>query len=58
MKKTYQTPEINTMDFQMDEPVLLNVSASGSLDGTGQGGDGTGMDADAKGDRGSWGDIW
>lgn len=57
MKKTYQAPEVSVMDFQMDKPVLLDVSASGSLEGTENGGDGSGMDADAK-DRGSWGDIW
>lgn len=57
MKKTYQAPEVCVMDFQMDKPVLLDVSASGSLEGTENGGDGSGMDADAK-DRGSWGDIW
>ena len=56
-KKTYIAPEMQVMEIDM-ESVLMSMS-SPKLDGTTDGGDSEGgMEADANGRRGSWGNLW
>ena len=59
-KSLYIVPEIFVTELESDA-LMLSMSASsseGGLDGTTQGGDTTGKDADARDRRGSWGDLW
>ncbi len=57
MKKTYIAPEVQVMEVEF-ESALMSMS-SPTLGGTTDGGDSTGgMDADAPGRRGSWGNLW
>lgn len=56
-KKTYIAPEMQVMEMEM-ESVLMSMS-SPTLDGTTDGGDSEGgMEADAPGRRGTWGNLW
>jgi len=59
MKQTYVAPTTEILELEM-EPLMLDMSASGSLPGTdtGEPGSGTGKDADAQGRRGTWGNLW
>lgn len=59
MKQTYVAPTTEILELEM-EPLMLEMSAEGSLPGTGTGepGSGTGKDADAQGRRGTWGNLW
>ena len=60
MKKTYIAPVIIVTELD-GETLMLTISGEqGGLDGT-KASDGTavsGMDADAQGRRGSWGNLW
>ncbi len=59
MKETYTTPEITIIELE-GEQLMLTISAEGEdgLEGTTYGNVGSGLDADAKGRRGAWGDLW
>ena len=57
MKKTYIAPEIIVTELDSKE-TIMSLSAGKSLDDTSWGGQATGMDADAQGRRGSWGNLW
>lgn len=57
MKETYMTPEMAVLEYNTEMPIL-SVSAESTLPGSGNGGDATGKDADTRGHRGSWGDLW
>lgn len=58
MKDTYMTPEMAVIEYYAETP-MLTVSGGNTLPGTENGGDSNGgMDADARGHRGSWGDLW
>jgi len=57
MKQTYVAPTTEILELEM-EPLMLEMSAEGSLDGTGSGGPGSGLDGDAQGRRGTWGNLW
>ena len=63
MKKTYIKPEMEVMELNI-ETLMLSMSAPG---GGSDGGDGGpswggdsegGMEADANGRRGEWGNLW
>ena len=57
MKKTYIAPEVQVMEVEI-ESALMSMS-SPTLGGTTDGGDSEGgMEADAPGRRGSWGNLW
>lgn len=52
------TPEMAVIEYYAETP-MLTVSGGNTLPGTENGGDSNGgMDADARGHRGSWGDLW
>lgn len=55
MKKEYIAPEITIAEYT-NRSYMLSVSA-GDI-GVGYGGEATGLDADARGRRGKWGDLW
>ena len=57
MKQTYIAPEMEVMEIET-ETMMLSLSAEGSLDGTGSGGYGSGMEADVNKRRGQWGNLW
>ena len=57
MKETYMTPEMAVFEYNT-EILMQSVSVGNTLPGVGDGGDGTGKDADTRGHRGSWGDLW
>jgi hypothetical protein len=60
MKKIYVTPKVEMMEMET-EVMMLSLSSGGSsgLDGTSWKGESEGgMEADASGRRGSWGDLW
>lgn len=56
MKNTYTKPEMAIIEYNTE--TLISVSTGGTLPGSGTGGDATGKDADTRGHRGSWGDLW
>ena len=57
-KKQYIAPEMTIVEYRQ-EICMLSVSAEQSLNGVkGFGGDATSMDADARGRRGKWGNLW
>lgn len=57
MKKTYIAPEVQVMEVEF-ESALMSMS-SPTLGGTTDGGDSEGgMEADAPGRRGTWGNLW
>ncbi len=51
------TPEMAVLEYNT-EILMQSVSVGNTLPGVGDGGDGTGKDADTRGHRGSWGDLW
>ena len=56
-KNIYVSPKMEMMDMDM-KCDILDVSSSGTLPGTGQGGTSEGdMDADAN-ERVEWGNLW
>ena len=60
MKHIYVAPETTVIEMET-ESLMLTVSAEGGeggLEGTGNGGWGSDMEADANGRRGSWGNLW
>ena len=60
MKHIYVAPETTVIEMET-ESLMLTVSAEGGeggLEGTGNGGSGSNMEADANGRRGSWGNLW
>ena len=58
MKHTYIAPEVTVIEIETESLMLSVSGANGGLDGTEDGGLGSGMDADANGRRGSWGNLW
>lgn len=57
MKRQYVKPETEVIVF-MCESQIMALSAGETLDGTEEGGSGSGMDADANRHRGEWGNLW
>lgn len=57
MKNTYTKPEMAIIEYNTETP-MLSVSTGGTLSEVENGGDGTGLDADTRGHRGSWGNLW
>lgn len=55
MKKVYQAPAIEVIEFEMESRFM---SASADLPGTGSGGDEPPTDGDANRHRGEWGNLW
>ena len=56
MKKIYIAPEMEVMEIE-NEALMISMSAPDG-DGPGYGGEGSGMEADANGRRGEWGNLW
>lgn len=59
MKQTYIAPEVEVVEMET-ETMMLGLSAESSLPGTSTGkpGTGSGLEADANGRRGQWGNLW
>ncbi len=58
MKDTYMTPEMAVLEYNT-EILMQSVSTGGTLSEVENGGDSNGgKDADTRGHRGSWGDLW
>lgn len=57
MQETYMTPEMAVLEYNTEMPIL-SVSTGNTLPSVENGGDATGKDADTRGHRGSWGDLW
>ena len=57
MKKTYIAPEIIVTELDSKE-TIMSLSSGGTLEKTNWGGQATGLDADAQGRRGKWGNLW
>ena len=55
MKKEYIEPEVKVYEIRFE--CMLDASVGGSLGGVGNGGSGSGMEADANEDAWS-GDLW
>lgn len=51
------TPEMAVLEYNTEMPIL-SVSTGNTLPSVENGGDATGKDADTRGHRGSWGDLW
>ena len=57
MKQTYIAPEMEVVEIDT-ETMMLSLSAEDSLEGTTDGGSGSGMEADVNKRRGKWGNLW
>lgn len=57
MKQTYIAPVAEVIEIEI-EGQLMALSAKDSLPGTSTGGNGSGLEADAPGRRGEWGNLW
>ena len=58
MKQTYIAPVAEVIEIEI-EGQLMALSAKETLGGdTSWGGNGSGLDADAPGRRGEWGNLW
>lgn len=57
MKKVYQKPEIEVLEFEMNS--MISTSPSAEEEGVGNNGEsGGGMEADGNRYRGEWGNLW
>ena len=56
-KQTYIAPVAEVIEIEI-EGQLMALSAEETLDDTSWGGNGSGLEADAPGRRGEWGDLW
>ena len=57
MKKIYVAPEMEVMELNI-ETLMLSMSAPGDGGPSWGGESNGGMDADANGRRGEWGNLW
>jgi hypothetical protein len=57
MKQAYIAHEMEVVEIET-ETMILSLSAEGSLDGTGTGKPGSGLEADVNKRRGQWGNLW